>query len=843
MQTPCCGCLTFAHNGTVLWAWTRAAIRRRLIETVVLAGLVGLAGGTVLAAAAGARRTATAYPRMLRSTNASDVLIASFGPGLLGLYDEIERLPEVLDSGKAAALIVSPVSPSGEATLLGGVSLASVDGRLGYRIHGFKLLAGRMPDPDSVTEVLANRSFARHAHVQAGQHVPMRLFGPNGPKDPKHVRPEEGIPLDLTIAGIGLEPEAVVPVSANDALPMLQLTPAFWRRYGKPTETAFDGILLRLKPGVDVRAFRRTVDAIAEKHPESGGRVLFSVQDEQAVRVERAIRPQAAALAAFAVIVGLAALLVLGQAISRHLLRDVNEHPVMRAIGATRRQLLTSSLTRVALIAGSGAALALALAIGASRLMPIGPARLAEPHPGIEVNVAFLGAGAVAIVLAFLAWAFVPALRAASVRAGATGIEAPRGEPSAIASAMRRTGLPAPATIGVQMALEPGRGRTSVPVRSALAGTALAVAALVASLVFGSNLNRMVSEPRSFGWNWDTMLDAQFGVIPTATLRDKLDGDPAVEAWAGGVYGSISIAGREVAAIGIDPGRGGVFPTIIEGRAVSNAGELVLGPRTLREANAKIGDTVDVTINAFGEESGPVHHVQVVGTAVFPSIGRGSFTPTGLGDGAAMVAKLLAESPEFVARQGGGAGDLYNFALVRFRADARDGRARLDTWFRALPTCAEQECGALTGSKRRPADISNYSRVRATPIALAAFLLALAALTVGHTLVTAVRRRRADLAVLKTLGFSQGQLSALVAWQASTYAIVACAIGIPAGVALGRWAWFAFAGDLGVPPDVRIGPSSLIVPLVATFLLANVAAGLPGRTAGRVRPGLALRAE
>jgi ABC-type lipoprotein release transport system permease subunit len=50
-----------------------------------------------------------------------------------------------------------------------------------------------------------------------------------------------------------------------------------------------------------------------------------------------------------------------------------------------------------------------------------------------------------------------------------------------------------------------------------------------------------------------------------------------------------------------------------------------------------------------------------------------------------------------------------------------------------------------------------------------------------HTLVTSVRRRWRDLAVLKTLGFTRGQVGATVAWQAITFAVVALAFGLPWG--------------------------------------------------------------
>ena len=49
-----------------------------------LALLTGLAGGAVLAATAGARRTESAFPRFLRETNAAEVLV---GPALDGVRD------------------------------------------------------------------------------------------------------------------------------------------------------------------------------------------------------------------------------------------------------------------------------------------------------------------------------------------------------------------------------------------------------------------------------------------------------------------------------------------------------------------------------------------------------------------------------------------------------------------------------------------------------------------------------------------------------------------------------------------------------------------------------------
>jgi ABC-type antimicrobial peptide transport system permease subunit len=108
-----------------------------------------------------------------------------------------------------------------------------------------------------------------------------------------------------------------------------------------------------------------------------------------------------------------------------------------------------------------------------------------------------------------------------------------------------------------------------------------------------------------------------------------------------------------------------------------------------------------------------------------------------------------------------------------------------------------------------------------------------------HTLVTSVRRRRRDLAVLKTLGFTRGQVGATIAWQAITFAVVALAFGLPLGVAVGRWAWQLTADALGVS-------SAPVVPLAVAagaVVAANLVAAVPGRAASRLRPATALRSE
>jgi putative ABC transport system permease protein len=142
-----------------------------------------------------------------------------------------------------------------------------------------------------------------------------------------------------------------------------------------------------------------------------------------------------------------------------------------------------------------------------------------------------------------------------------------------------------------------------------------------------------------------------------------------------------------------------------------------------------------------------------------------------------------------------------------------------------------------------PSDISNFQRVDNLPIVLAGGVAALAAATMGHGLVSSIRRRRRDLSILKTLGFSRGQVRRTVASQATAIIVVSLLVGLPVGVALGRWAWGIFANQIGIVNEPRASVLPVLLTIPGALLLANLLAAAPGRVAARLRPALVLRTE
>jgi ABC-type lipoprotein release transport system permease subunit len=144
---------------------------------------------------------------------------------------------------------------------------------------------------------------------------------------------------------------------------------------------------------------------------------------------------------------------------------------------------------------------------------------------------------------------------------------------------------------------------------------------------------------------------------------------------------------------------------------------------------------------------------------------------------------------------------------------------------------------------QRPAEIVNYKSMGTMPAVLAGGVAAGAVAALGLALVASVRRRRRDLALLKTLGFTRRQLAATIVWQSTVVAIVGLVVGIPLGIAAGRWLWIVFARELSAVPDPVIPAASVVLAALAALILANLVAAIPARLAGRTPAAEVLRAE
>jgi hypothetical protein len=154
-------------------------LRARWRGWAALVLLVAFAGGAVLAAAAGASRTESAYPRFLTASNASDLLVGPLGSGLGGYFGALARLP---GAGVVAPVAVLNLVPLGHGALgpRTPVTTAPVDRRFGQLLDRPKVLAGRLPASDRAGEIAVDPRAAAMLGLQVGSVLTMRAV-PNGP--------------------------------------------------------------------------------------------------------------------------------------------------------------------------------------------------------------------------------------------------------------------------------------------------------------------------------------------------------------------------------------------------------------------------------------------------------------------------------------------------------------------------------------------------------------------------------------------------------------------------------------------------------------------------------------
>jgi len=179
------------------------------------------------------------------------------------------------------------------------------------------------------------------------------------------------------------------------------------------------------------------------------------------------------------------------------------------------------------------------------------------------------------------------------------------------------------------MALQPGRGRTTVPVRSAIFGATLGAAALTASLVFAASLGHLLNTPRLSGFTWDAFVSAGSG-LPRAAAA--LRADRRIAGYTRGGFIGVRVGRVKVVALVVG-GSGPARPVITAGVPPAAGDEVALGASTMRAARTAIGRTVDIVLDQAEGHPKPVR-MRVVGTVIVPP---NPFQATQLGEGAALA--------------------------------------------------------------------------------------------------------------------------------------------------------------------------------------------------------------
>ena len=787
---------------TAGWIIARSEWRLRWRALLAIALIGWLASSVAIAAFAASRRAESAFDRLLEATGASN--LEGFFEGPID-GEEFEALAGIdgVEGGDAASMfIVGPAD--GDLVAGGNVIGAALRHSFGNSM-GALMIEGRAIDQTKVDEVMVNEAFREVTGIGAGDRMDLVSYTPEESEQAEMTGEIPEVPggptVPVLVTGVGRGAEDVSDV----ADPIIIVSAAFADRYQDEIGNLSTIVLLRVDPD----RFEEVAAAAAEVIP---GLELQQAEDLGA-RIRDGLGVQRVALLVFAGAAAAAGLLALAQNLRRFIGLGSSQRGALVAIGSSRRLELISvavSLLPAALFVGVASALT-SVVIAPS--LVTGLAEQAEPDPGIFFD------GTALVVGALVAGGALVVLALVLLR---VGTRAQTAVPSAsLADGVARSvRLGAGPATGVRFALDAGRAVGGVPTRSAILGAAVGVAGVVATLTFSASIAGLFERPADWGATFDAVVEAPAERDLALELAREIATVDGVAAVAVNDYistdeGSTSlIAGDRSVATEVEALRQvkGTIPfSITGGRSPIRQDEMVVGKRLLDELGIGIGakvvlETVDTRVDRV-----------IVGTVVVPGIDELDrsvyLTPDGLAD----------------------AGGEPQSAIVLVKAATG---VEPDELIRRL-----SESHPDTRPVEAPSSIDNLDELGSLPSMLVGFLAVLSVVAGLSAMVLTVRRRRREIAVLRSLGFVRGQVAAAVAAQAATQAIVGLVIGIPVGVVAGRTIYGLVGSRVGflVHPTLPAMSIAAVVGVALGCAVLGAVVVAPG--AQRLAPAATLRAE
>lgn len=170
-------------------------------------------------------------------------------------------------------------------------------------------------------------------------------------------------------------------------------------------------VALSARPGVSADALVGSLRSVTGAEVVTGDQRRIELAD-QATAVAGQLT---LVLLLFGVISGVVAVFVIYNTFAILLVQRIRETALLRCVGATRRQVLGSTLTEAVIVGFAGSAIGLLLGIGVGHLLPMAFAVLGNPVYDVVITPRSLLIGLAIGVVATVAAALLPALRATRI--------------------------------------------------------------------------------------------------------------------------------------------------------------------------------------------------------------------------------------------------------------------------------------------------------------------------------------------------------------------------------------------------------------------------------------------
>jgi putative ABC transport system permease protein len=840
---------------TLRGLWSRK-LRTALTFIVVMLGVSLMTGTLVLTDTIG-----KTFDDLFADVNrGTDVYVrgvtqfeASFGPTQRprldeSIVDEIEAVDGVAIAQPNvqgyAQIIDKDGDPIGDPNFgpptFGG-NWATVD-----ELNPFTIVEGGRP-PEADDELVIDKRSADDADLAVGDRVRVQT------------QAQEGSVREYTIVGIARFGSADSPGGASFALMTLD---AAKERVAQPGR--IDSVSVVADEGITQTELRdRVASALGED-----AEVLTGVQitEENQTDIEEGLQFFTGFLTAFAGIALVVGSFVIYNSFSILVAQRNREMALLRAVGASRRQVLTGVLLEAVIIGllASLAGFVIGLGVTSALKALMNAFGFDLPAGGTVVTT---GAFLTAVLSGFLvtvASAVVPAVRAARVSplaamrdvaveqkprilvriviatviavlgalsiydgiAGEGGVAAVGTGvllifiaavlygPAFSRQSVTVIGAPLPAIKGVTGKLARENAARN-PRRTASTATALliGVAIIAFFLTFNSSIRASI----------DNVIDDQFvgdytvtagsgfgGSLLPLEVTDQLNDLPEVDVAAGLSGVSARIAGSETFAIGLDPDRAfelfDVAPVAGEIRDLAQPDTIAVFEGRAKDKGWSVGDVIDAQF--------PQHN------------GAAKLRIVSLYDNKELAGDYTLGTPtidQYVPDQG----EFWIFIRLADGVDAGEARAALQQVTDGYPTAE-----LLDLEEFKEDQASQFAPILGLISVLLALTIVIAVLGIMNTLALSVLERTRELGLMRAVGGTRQQVRSVIRWES----VVIALLGSTMGLALGLF--FAWSIGKALEEDgfttYQVPYGGVIVVIILSGLFGMLAALYPAWRAGRL---------